>query len=72
MSSASPRSRLTQEVIFYPSWFGGADQADLGVVELAEYSSECLNMEVAHIHVDRSSPDKWIARYEFVAANKGG
>lgn len=48
----------------YPSWFGGVEQANSAVCDLAERTAVSLNRGVVDIMVDRSNPDCWIATVE--------
>ncbi len=49
----------------YPSWFGGEDQADDAIIELASSVSAKWQRQVADVAVDRTNPEKWIVKVEF-------
>ena len=52
--------------VIYPAWFGGADEADKAVVELALHQASHEGCEVADIRVFRGRPEKWDCTVEFI------
>ena len=61
--------------MIYPAWFGGADEADKAVVELAEHQAKHERLipthrtrAIADIWVDRhTDPNCWRVTVEFIA-----
>ena len=52
--------------MIYPAWFGGADEADKAIVELAIHQARHEGQQVADIRVFRTIPEKWDCTVEFV------
>ena len=58
-------SDRTCQYDFHPSWFGGEDETELAIRELAEHTKETSGLIAHTIGVDRQS-DPWIVTFVFL------